>query len=37
MASQVADSFGTKERINPDRIWDGNYLPSKEARNILGK
>ncbi|MEI8303704.1 MAG: ABC transporter substrate-binding protein [Burkholderiales bacterium] len=37
MASQVADSFATKERINPDRIWDGNYLPSKEARNILGK
>ena len=37
MASQVADSFATKERINPDKIWDGGFLPSKEARNILGK
>ncbi|MCX7273136.1 MAG: ABC transporter substrate-binding protein [Burkholderiales bacterium] len=37
MASQVADAFATKERINPDRVWDGSFLPSKEARNILGK
>jgi NitT/TauT family transport system substrate-binding protein len=37
MASQVADAFTTKDRVNPDRIWNGSYLPSKEARNILGK
>jgi len=37
MASQVADAFTTKDRVNPDRIWNGAYLPSKEARNVLGK
>ena len=37
MASQVADAFATKDRINPDKIWDGGYLPTKDARNILGK
>ncbi|HPU51817.1 MAG TPA: ABC transporter substrate-binding protein [Burkholderiaceae bacterium] len=37
MASQVADAFATKERVNPDKIWDGGYLPTREARNILGK
>ena len=37
MASQVADAFATKDRINPDKIWDGSFLPAKDARNILGK
>lgn len=38
MASQVADAFGTKERINPDRIFDASFLPSKDARmGVLGK
>ncbi|MFM8548067.1 MAG: ABC transporter substrate-binding protein [Betaproteobacteria bacterium] len=37
MASQVADAFATKERIDPDKIWNGSFLPSKEQRNILGK
>ena len=37
MASQVADAFATKDRIDPDKIWTPAYLPSKEARNILGK
>jgi NitT/TauT family transport system substrate-binding protein len=38
MASQVADAFGTKERINPDRIFDASYLPTKDARaGVLGK
>jgi len=37
MASQVADAFTTKDRVNPDRIWNGSFLPSKEARNVLGK
>ncbi len=37
MASQVADAFATKERINPDKIWTSAYLPTKEQRNVLGK
>ena len=37
MASQVADAFGTKTRINPDTIFNSSYLPTKEQRNVLGK
>ncbi|MFZ2987142.1 ABC transporter substrate-binding protein [Ideonella sp.] len=37
MASQVADAFNTKGRINPDAVWNGSYLPSVADRNILGK
>ena len=37
MASQVADAFATKARIDPDKIWNGSFLPSKEQRDILGK
>lgn len=37
MASQVADAFATKERIDPDKIWNGAFLPTKEQRDILGK
>ena len=37
MASQVADAFATKTRIDPDKIWNGSFLPSKEQRDILGK
>jgi NitT/TauT family transport system substrate-binding protein len=35
MASQVADAYGTKERINPDVIWNGSFLPSAAERNIF--
>ena len=37
MASQVADSFATKNRINPDAIWNGSFLPSAKERNIFTK
>ena len=37
MASQVADAFTTKERIDPDKVWNGAFLPSKDVRNVLGK
>ena len=37
MASQVADSFATKNRINPDTIWNGSFLPSAKERNIFTK
>jgi NitT/TauT family transport system substrate-binding protein len=35
MASQVADAFATKERVNPDLIWNGNFLPPMADRNIF--
>lgn len=36
MASQVADAYTTKSRIDPDVIWNGSFLPSAAERNILG-
>ena len=35
MASQVADAYATKSRINPDAVWNGSFLPSKAELNIL--
>ena len=35
MASQVSDAFGTKERIKPEAVWNGAFLPSAAARNIF--
>jgi len=35
MASQVADAFGTKERINPEAVWNGTMLPPAADRNIF--
>jgi NitT/TauT family transport system substrate-binding protein len=35
MASQVSDSFGTKERVKADAVWNGSYLPSAAERNIF--
>jgi NitT/TauT family transport system substrate-binding protein len=35
MASQVADAYTTKGRINPDVIWNPSFLPSAEERNIF--
>ena len=35
MASQVADAFATKGRINPEAIWNGAFLPSAAERNIF--
>ena len=37
MASQVADAFTTKARIDPNVIFNSSFLPSKEQRNVLGK
>ena len=33
MASQVADAFATKGRINPDAVWTDAYLPG--AADVL--
>lgn len=35
MASQVADAFATKERIDPAKVWSDAYLPSAAERNIF--
>lgn len=35
MASQVSDAYNTKTRINPDAIWNGSFLPSAAALDIL--
>jgi len=35
MASQVADVFATRERINPDAVWNGGFMPPAAERNIF--
>jgi len=35
MASQVSDAFGTKERVNPDAVWNGSFLPSAADRDVF--
>jgi NitT/TauT family transport system substrate-binding protein len=35
MASQVSDAFGTKERINPNAVWNGSFLPPEAERNMF--
>jgi NitT/TauT family transport system substrate-binding protein len=37
MASQVSDAFNTKTRVNVDTIWNGSFLPSKAALDVLPK
>jgi len=37
MASQVSDAYGTKTRVNAEKIWTPAYLPSKELLNVFGK
>ncbi len=35
MASQVADAFGTKGRIDPDALWTDAFLPSAAELDVL--
>ena len=35
MASQVSDAFATKERVKPEAVWNGSFLPSAAERNIF--
>ncbi len=35
MASQVSDTYATKERVNPNAVWNGTLLPSAAERNIF--
>ena len=37
MASQVADAFNTKSRIDADAVWNGSFLPAAADRNIFKK
>jgi NitT/TauT family transport system substrate-binding protein len=37
MASQVSDAFNTKSRVNPDAVWNGAFLPTKAALDVLPK
>lgn len=35
MATQVADAYNTKNRIDPSQVWDGSYLPPAADRNLF--
>jgi len=35
MASQVADAFATKTRVDPSAVWNGSFLPPAAERNIF--
>jgi NitT/TauT family transport system substrate-binding protein len=35
MASQVSDAYGTKERVNPNAVWNGSFLPTAAERDIF--
>ena len=35
MASQVADAFEFKEKLDPSKVFTDAFLPSRDARNIL--
>ena len=35
MASQVSDAFNTKNRVNPDLVWNGSFLPTAAELNVL--
>jgi NitT/TauT family transport system substrate-binding protein len=35
MASQVSDAFATKERVKPEAVWNGGFLPSAAERDIF--
>ncbi|WP_180132623.1 ABC transporter substrate-binding protein [Rhodoferax sp. BLA1] len=37
MASQVSDAFNTKTRVNPESVWNGSFLPTKAALDVLPK
>ncbi len=37
MASQVADAYATKSRINPEAVWNGSFLPAAADRDIFSQ
>ena len=34
MASQVSDAFATKERVKPEAVWNGSFLPSAAESDV---
>jgi NitT/TauT family transport system substrate-binding protein len=37
MASQVSDTYNTKNRVDPAAIWNGSFLPSKAELAVFPK
>jgi NitT/TauT family transport system substrate-binding protein len=35
MASQVSDAYATKDRVNPNGVWNGSFLPPAAERDIF--
>jgi len=35
MASQVSDAFATKDRVKPEAVWNGAFLPAAAERDIF--
>jgi NitT/TauT family transport system substrate-binding protein len=35
MASQVSDAYATRERVNPNAVWNGSFLPGVAERNLF--
>jgi NitT/TauT family transport system substrate-binding protein len=35
MASQVADAYNTKTRVNPEAVWNPSFLPSAAELDVL--
>jgi NitT/TauT family transport system substrate-binding protein len=37
MASQVSDAYATKNRVDPNAVWNGSFLPPKSELNVFPK
>lgn len=37
MASQVSDTYATKQRVDPKTVWDASFLPSKAELSVFPK
>ena len=37
MASQVSDTYATKNRVDPKTVWDASFLPSKAELSVFPK
>lgn len=37
MASQVADAYSTKTRVDPNLVWNSSFLPGKAELNVFPK
>ena len=35
MATEISDAFGTKTRIDPNAVWNGNFLPTAAELDVL--